>query len=189
VYSDKERDQKKEQLLCDCFDLFSKKGLENTSMNDLAKHCGTYKASFYNYFESKDEIVLECATAYMKSLGKMLFNEEAFSQKSLRTALEIGFKVLVSERQKLRCIYQIVSSPRYGGMSRDALAEVYGTYLNYSSVLAEKYSVDKDKFRPYYLLYVATMHDYCLWENSGFVMEKLQYIFEQVDNLSRRDEQ
>ena len=188
MYSDEQKEQRKEQLLEKCFELFSKQGLENTSISDLAKHCGTYKAYFYNYFKSKDEIVLECAIAYMKTLDQMLFSDEAFEQPSLRTALELGIKVLIGERQNLRCIYQIVSSPRYGGICRDALAKIYSIYLNHSATLAERYSVDAEKFRPIYLLYVATLHDFCLWENSGFVQEKLGYIFAQVDNLCGVDE-
>lgn len=188
MYSDEQKEQKKEQLLVKCFELFSKQGLENTSISDLAKHCGTYKAYFYNYFKSKDEIVLECAIAYMKTLDSMLFNEDAFRQPSLRAALELGIKILIGERQNMRCIYQIVSSPRYGGICRDALAKIYSTYLNQSATLAECYSVDKEKLRPIYLLYVATMHDYCLWENSEFVQEKLGYIFTQIDNLCGVDE-
>ena len=57
VYSDKQREQKKKEMLEKCFELFVEKGLENTSLNDLSKHCKTYKAALYNYFESKDFIV------------------------------------------------------------------------------------------------------------------------------------
>lgn len=77
----------------------------------------------------------------------------------------------------------MVSSPKYGEKSRKALAEIYSKYLNYSDALAEFYSIDKEKFRPYYLLFVATVHDYCLWENAEFIEEKLSYILDRVDNL------
>lgn len=183
VYSDKQREQKKKQMLEECFELFVKQGLENTSLNDLSKHCKTYKAAFYNYFKSKDEIVFECAKMYMEKLDDMLFNEITYSKESIRTALEHGFKILADEKQNFRYVYQVVSSPKYGEKSRKALSEIYSKYLNYSDALAESYSVDKEKFRPYYLLFIATIHDFCLWENTEFVMEKLQYIFKQIDNL------
>lgn len=183
MYSDKQREQRRKQMLEECFELFVKQGLENTSLNDLAKYCKTYKAAFYNYFKSKDEIVFECAKMYMEKLDDMLFNELAYSKESIRAALEHGFEILSKEKQKLRYVYQVVSSPKYGEKSRKALSEIYSKYLNYSDALADNYSVDKEKFRPYYLLFVATMHDFCLWENTEFVVEKLQYIFSRIDSL------
>lgn len=183
MYSDKQREQKKNQMLEECFELFVKQGLENTSLNDLSKYCKTYKAAFYNYFKSKDEIVFECAKMYMEKLNDKLFNEVTYSRESIRAALEHGFKILADEKQYLRYVYQVVSSPKYGEKSRKELAKIYSKYLNYSDALADNYSVDKEKFRPYYLLFVATIHDFCLWENTEFVMEKLQYIFKQIDNL------
>lgn len=170
-------------MLEECFELFVKQGLENTSMNDLTKYCKTYKAAFYNYFKSKDEIVFECAKMYMQKLDDILMGQLTYSEISVKQTLEHGFELLVGEKQKLRYVYQVVSSPKYGEKSRKALAEIYSKYLNYSDTLAEFYSIDKERFRPYYLLFVATVHDYCLWENAEFIEEKLSYILDRVDNL------
>lgn len=180
MYSD---EQKKRQMLEFCFELFVKQGLENTSLNDLAKYSNTYKAALYNYFKSKDEIIFECAKMYMERLEHMLFGESTYFKKSIRETFEHSFELLTLEKQNLRYVYQVVSSPKYGEKSRKALAEIYSKYLNYSTVLAEHYAVEKEKFRPYYLLFVATVHDFCLWENAEFVREKLQYIYDRMDTL------
>nr|MDE5779658.1 TetR/AcrR family transcriptional regulator [Lachnospiraceae bacterium] len=37
--------------------LFMKKGIENTSMNDIAKASGYSKATLYVYFKNKEELV------------------------------------------------------------------------------------------------------------------------------------
>ena len=55
--------------------------------------------------------------------------------------------------------------------------------MDYSELFAIKYNVNHEKFRPYYPLYVATLHDYCLWENMELVMEKLDFIYDRVDSL------
>lgn len=183
LYSEKQREIKKKQLLEDCFELFVKQGLENTSVNNLAAHCKTYKAAFYDYFKSKDEIVFECAKMYMEKLDNILFNQLTYSKNSVRETLKHGFEIITEEKHNLRYVYQVVSSPKYGKKSREALANIYSKYLNYSDNLAEYYSIDKEKFRPYYLLFVATIHDYCLWENTEFVSEKLKFIFDRVDSL------
>lgn len=104
MYSEKQRERKKQQMLEECFELFVKQGLENTSMNDLTKYCKTYKAAFYNYFKSKDEIVFECAKMYMQKLDDILLGQLTYSETSVKQTLEHGFELLVGEKQNLRYV-------------------------------------------------------------------------------------
>ena len=170
-------------MLEKCFELFVKKGLENTSLNDLAAYCKTYKAALYNYFKSKDEIILEAAMMYMKTLDEMFKKEFTNPRPTIEEALKRGFEVICGQRSELRYIYQVISSPKYGRTSREELSVIYSKYFEYSETFAEFYGVDHSKFRPYFLLFVATVHDYCLWENDGLVDEKLRFIYERVSTL------
>lgn len=186
MLNDDERKQKKESLVEKSFELFVKQGLENTSINDLSKHCGTYKSAFYNYFKSKDEIVIECAKSYMQSLDtkiKVLFHSPS---NNIVDALKQGIKLIVEERNKLRYIYQVISSPKYGTESRDELSKIYIVYFDYSKKLSDIYNVEHDTFRPYFLLYMATVHDFCLWENEALVNEKLEFIYSSLEKLFKK---
>ena len=183
MVSKENREHKKQQMLEKCFELFVKKGLENTSLNDLTTYCKTYKAALYNYFKSKDEIVLETAKMYMKTLDEMFDKEFINPKATIKEALQRGFDVVCEQRNELRYIYQVISSPKYGAKSRSELSRIYSKYLDYSKKFAEFYNVDHSKFRPYFLLFVATIHDYCLWENNELVNEKLEYIYKKVDEL------
>jgi len=188
MLNDEERNQKKESLIEKSFELFVKQGLENTSINDLSKYCGTYKAAFYNYFKSKDEIVIECAKAYMQSLNgkiKELFHTPS---KNIIEALQKGIEFISGERSKLRYIYQVISSPKYGAESREELSKIYMVYFDYSQKISETYDVEHDKFRPYFLLYMATIHDYCLWENTELVAEKLDFIYSSLKKIIKSEE-
>lgn len=49
--------------------------------------------------------------------------------------------------------------------------------------LARKYNINHIEFRPYYLLYIATIHDYCLWENEDLVKEKIDCIYAATEKL------
>ena len=178
-------EEEKAQMLRDCFSIFVKQGLENTSISDLAKQCHTYKAALYNYFKSKDEIVIEGAKMYMTDLDEILQKVILNPKGSLEEALSSGFEILRKETNNLRYIYQVVSSPKYGRNSREALSEIYMKYLDYSKVFAEIYGVEHDKFRPYFLLFVSTMHDYCMWGNEILAKEKLNYIFNKVTELEK----
>lgn len=184
VYSDKHKEQKKIQMLEKCFELFVKQGLENTSMNDLAEYCGLHKATIYSYFKSKDEVVLESAKQYMETLENKLYRHATTLRPTIKEALKDGFQVFCDEKNNLRYIYQVISSPKYGEISRDSLKKIYNKYLDYSDVFADLYGLNKKEFRPYYLLLIGSLHDYSMWDNVEVVEEKLDYIFSRVESIA-----
>lgn len=183
MLSEEKRERKRQQMLEQCFKLFVKKGLENTSLNDLTSYCKTYKAAFYVYFKSKDEIVVETAKMYMQTLDEMFKNEFSNPKGTIEEALKRGFEVVCDQRNELRFIYQVVSSPKYGKKSREEISEIYSKYFEYSKEFAKIYGIDHEKFRPYFLLFVGTIHDYCLWENENLVQEKLNFIYNRVKKI------
>jgi len=186
VIVDDPKELKKRELLDKCFELFVRKGLENTSLNELAAYCNMHKATFYSYLNSKDEIVIESAKQYMEKVDKMFFDIFENPQKTLKEALQHGFEVIAEEKSKFKYIYQVISSPKYGEESRHELTKVYMKYMDYSKELAEIYKVNHVDFRPYFLLYIATIHDYCLWENTEMVKEKLDCIYSRIDTLQKK---
>ena len=62
---------------------------------------------------------------------------------------------------------------------------LYMKYLNYSEYYAKCYNINHELFRPYYLLYVSSIHDFCLWENEELVNEKLKFIYDEVICLEK----
>lgn len=181
--TEESRQVKKRQMLECCLELFVKKGLENTSLNDLTAYCNTYKAAFYNYFTSKDDIVIESAKLYMDQLKYKLQNILHKPPKTLCEALKMGFELFKEDKKFFRYIYQVISSPKYGENCRAQLTEIYTQYTDLSFALSEKYNLDPETIRPYYLLYVGTIHDYCLWENEKLVDEKLTYIYKRIEEI------
>lgn len=183
MLSEENRERKRQQMLKQCFELFVRQGLENTSLNDLTSYCKTYKAAFYVYFKSKDEIVVEAAKMYMQTLDEMFKNEFSNPKGTIAEALKRGFEVICEQKNELRFIYQVVSSPKYGQKSRGEMSEIYSKYFEYSEQFADVYGIDHEKFRPYFLLFVGTIHDYCLWENDKLVQEKLDFIYNRVRQI------
>lgn len=183
MIDDDYKEQKRRELLEKCFELFVQKGLENTSLNELAVYCNMHKVTFYSYLNSKDEIVIDSAKQYMEKLNTMFFQIFDSPKKTLKEALQQGFEIIAREKNKFKYIYQVISSPKYGEKSRSELTKIYMHYMEYSKELATIYKVDHSKFRPYFLLYIATMHDYCLWENADMVKEKLDFIYSSIETF------
>lgn len=53
---DEKKKIKKETLLCSAFELFTEKGIHNTSISDIVKHAKMAKGTFYLYFKDKFDI-------------------------------------------------------------------------------------------------------------------------------------
>ena len=183
MLSDGQREQKKKELLVKCFELFVKQGLENTSLNELAAYCDVHKSTMYSYLESKDEIVIECAKMHMLELDNMFSNAFKNPPATLRELLQHGFGMIVEEKSKLRFVYQVISSPLYGELAQKELSSIYMKYIDYSEPIARIYSVDEAEFRTCFILFLSTMHDYCMWGNEILAKEKLDYIFNKVTEL------
>lgn len=183
LFSEEQKEYKKRELLEKCFELFVKRGLENTSFNELATYCNVHKSTMYNYLKSKDEIVVECAKMYMTELDDMFFKAFLSPEITIIKMLKQGFKLIASKKNQRRFVYQVVSSPFYGERAQKELSGIYMKYLDYSEIFAKIYNIDALKFRPYFLLFVSTMHDYCMWGNEVLVKEKLDFIYNKIDDL------
>ena len=183
MYSDEQKEQKRKELLSKCFELFVKQGLENTSLNELAAYCNVHKSTMYSHLDSKDEIVIECAKMHMNDLDDMFFKAFLNPRETLKDMLQYAFDIIASEKEELRFVYQVISSPLYGDRAQKELSKIYMKYMDYSEIFARIYNVDKTKFRPYFLLLVSTMHDYCMWGNEILAKEKLDYIYSAIDEL------
>jgi AcrR family transcriptional regulator len=78
--------------------LFSEKGYENTSVNDIIKSLGVSKGAFYHYFTSKDEVLDAIIMEYSYEMINILY---AISYDSSLNALE-KYKKMFSETQTRR---------------------------------------------------------------------------------------
>ena len=50
--------ERKQQILDAAEDVFTRKGLDNARMDDIAKRTGLSKGSLYWYFKSKDDLII-----------------------------------------------------------------------------------------------------------------------------------
>ena len=65
---------KKQEIILIAVELFSKKGYEHTSVEEIAKESGMAKGSFYKYFQSKDDLLFEVFSQLPKQFKEGLKN-------------------------------------------------------------------------------------------------------------------
>ncbi len=73
-------EDKREKWITVCMDFFSEKGIRDVTMDDVATVLNISKATIYNHFKSKDEMVM---TAIAIKLAEIKGYEDFFEDKSL----------------------------------------------------------------------------------------------------------
>lgn len=66
------RSDKKEQILKTAKDIFARKGLQTTSIDDIISACDITKGCFYHHFQNKEQLCLEAIDAYKVDFLKFL---------------------------------------------------------------------------------------------------------------------
>lgn len=124
----------KKRILETALNLFSKKGFDNVTVDEIAQESETSKGAFYNHFESKDAIFIEkfkeidsFYTSFLKSIskhnsesekiiklveGQMIFIMENLGKDIMRTIYmnAISNKPNQTLANRERPLYQIIES-------------------------------------------------------------------------------
>ncbi len=96
----KEQDELKNrriQHILDCaFSLFSQKGIDSVTMNDIAKESEIGIASLYRYFVTKEELAIQCATQIWQRYAQdwaALFTDQEYIDKSGLEQIVVIFSI------------------------------------------------------------------------------------------------
>lgn len=91
---------KKEQIITAATQLFSEKGFDKTSMNEICEAAEVSKGLVYHHFKSKDEILKEIFEQTTEQMMRMTpSNEGATPNERIVALLETFFTQLESDKQ------------------------------------------------------------------------------------------
>ncbi|SHE94146.1 transcriptional regulator, TetR family [Seinonella peptonophila] len=96
-FTQREKEQIKEQLLTTARKLFATKGLKKTSLEELTSSVGIAKSSFYIFFESKEVLYLELLDEDGPGIEERVWtvvNEQKTTQDKLKSYLHAMTKEL-----------------------------------------------------------------------------------------------
>ncbi|MDG3087908.1 TetR/AcrR family transcriptional regulator [Vibrio hannami] len=115
------------------FSVFSRYGVQRTTMNDIAKEAGIARQTLYNTFSNKDEVL--CATIRLfKERTTVVIQQELEETTDLSSKLDVFFKHLALEP------YQLLHSTPHAediiqGMSQLSRDEIRSTDEHFRSVI------------------------------------------------------
>ncbi len=123
------RNVHRENIASAASDLFMKKGIAATSMDDIAKAAGYSKATLYVYFENKEEIVGILVLGSMKKLYDYIDSALA-QQESTKSRYELICRGLVQYQEEFPFYFDMaLSKINIDFENRNYLPEEKETYL------------------------------------------------------------
>ncbi len=93
--------RKRQEIFNTCKDLFLEKGFQETSMREIAETAGMGKSSLYDYFKTKDEIlmfIMEEALAFISAHAKEVIAMKLPAQERLRRIMEVHMDYIVENK-------------------------------------------------------------------------------------------
>lgn len=110
-----EHERKRTEILETCFECFCARGLENIGMRALAKACNMSPGNLHNnYFDNKDQIILEATAHCMGKIEVALFNCAPRSLEEIEPFIRTTPYTIAREYgDQFRFMYQVYSSPKY----------------------------------------------------------------------------
>lgn len=88
---EKEKEQRREEIIKSAEKLFISQGFDATTMDDIALEAALSKGTLYNYCKSKDVLYLMVATQSIKVLNNMIEKELSASETGIEKIFSIGY--------------------------------------------------------------------------------------------------
>ncbi|MFW5656018.1 MAG: TetR/AcrR family transcriptional regulator [Bacteroidota bacterium] len=121
------RQEKKELILNTALKLFAEKGYESTSISTIAREAKISKGLIYNYFESKEALLLEILNQGIDEILSIFDTNKdgVLEADELKYFIEEMFRILKEERELWKLYYSISFQPTVFSLLEPKIEEFY----------------------------------------------------------------
>jgi AcrR family transcriptional regulator len=122
----------KQQIIKAAARVINREGLENTTVDDIAKEAKIAKGSVYSYFKSKDEIFTEAVKqTAQERIDKLKFLLEQFSstKEKLSVLLKANKKIAKSDPESFLMNYSLLLST-HKNLKKKSAQQFFKSYLD-----------------------------------------------------------
>jgi len=146
-----DKDLKKQDILSAALKVFGRQGVSNTKMIDIALEAGIGKGTIYEYFKSKDEIIIESFHAFLAKMETAKvdpLNSGMDSLEQIFYVIDGWTEILSQDPLEARVMIDMwAESTRMGrGEGMDILLEIVQEYRNYLMKILEQ-GIEKGELR------------------------------------------
>ncbi len=181
------KDEKRNWMLERCYDCLCEHGLEATNVKMLGKACGMSPANLFNYFDSKEQIIIE-ATAYC--MAKI---DDEFLARSPKTLAEIEPYVREMPKYyakehgpKYRFMYQVYTSPHYLSYGQEFVQNMVTRYKGHAKRFAAVFGVPAEAVEPVIFTFGRVCVHYAMFENEEYLKPQMDYLLLLIQYLMEK---
>lgn len=132
------------KILTAALKLFCEKGIEDTSVEDVAREAGVGPATIYRYYETKAELAIQSGIAYWQKvsgnyLGKLEENQycESSGKKQMEQIFCIFLRIFTEEFEFLKFLQEFDVFVQKYQLSHQRLAEYENAILDLKSYVTD----------------------------------------------------
>jgi len=100
------KEERKQEIALVALELFAKKGFETTSISSVAKAAGIGKGTVYEYFVSKEELIVSAFMAWLENMMGQELEELLLTiaepEKRLRKCVQTMMEQFISDEQTVK---------------------------------------------------------------------------------------
>lgn len=182
--------EKRNMIVEVAYKLFIKKGLEKTSIRDIASLAEVNVNTLYYYFRTKAEIVICCVEYGLEKISKGIFESISSGELNQKENLESLLHSSLKYKEELCWCYQVITSPNYNWLVKDILIKVRKGYHSYIDKIADHIHCDKEQFRQLATISILIIKDYMITEDDNcltqiaFINNRFQALMSKNKNKS-----
>lgn len=119
------REEKKGLIMKSALELFANHGFHGTSINDIARHAGISKGLLYNYFTSKDELILEILLKGFNELMKVFDpnKDGMLTRDELKFLINEIFNIMQDDLHYWRLYFSVLTQPSVNQLAAEKLMD------------------------------------------------------------------
>ncbi len=190
--------QKKEALLRTAFDLFTKKGITETSISDIAKEAGVAKGTFYLYFKDK----IDLRNLLISDRAGQLFTH-AYAQASTKVADDgpLVDKIIylsddiIDQLNADKSLLTFISKNLSWGIFKNQLINASDNGVDFASIFEENFRISPVKYRnPEVMVFMlielvsSTCYSSILYNEPLPIEELKPYLFQAIRDIMHSQE-
>ena len=180
--TEEEIQQRKEEIMEQCYECYAEHGFNGTGIKMLAKYCGCTSANLYVYFENLDDLIIQSTEHCMSKVENDFMAKAPTNIPELWKFIEeIPYWTAQLHGKKYRLMYQIYTHPKYREYGQKFFSGVDKRYTEYAKLLEGKLGIPYQKLTAFiYILIRACVH-YALFEDEFYLKAQLDVLKESLE--------
>lgn len=171
-----------EVVLNTCFECFAQNGLEYATIRNASRATGLTASSIYYRFKDKDQLIVESTYYGHKSITQGIFIIAINHLDNIQEMIEAIIEEIDGQKDKIRFIYQVASSPQHGDRLKELSNDLSKIYVKFSSIVADKWNISAELVLPYISLSIASVRQYIVWGNREMLKTDLNFLYSKLTN-------